>query len=203
MAKRVAKKSTPRKNAAESIVAEAQAAVFGPAPEGFASKHKFARRDLAKQLRAIDWFAECGQPGEFDLTMPVEQVKSWARATKAIKSRAWGNATLEARNQLTGTLSKYHRERYRDWNKITDKLKRESVTPLSTKVWKPYFERHELDVKFVFSNQWVVLAALMEDAFRDCRHGCFFFHELLTIFTAGHIPCGWTGVWPKGKLVIY
>jgi hypothetical protein len=34
-------------------------------------------------------------------------------------------------------------------------------------------------------------------------HSAFFFLELLTIYQAGHFPCGWQGEWPKGKLLLY
>jgi hypothetical protein len=68
---------------------------------------------------------------------------------------------------------------------------------------EPFREANALDVKFVHSVRWNVLAALMENAYIDCDHGAFFFHELLTVYQAGHLPCGWIGAWPEGKLVVY
>ena len=53
-----------------------------PSPT-FISKHKFAESDVAGRMKAIPWFTRCGQPFAGDLTMPVQQVKSWAAAEKA------------------------------------------------------------------------------------------------------------------------
>jgi hypothetical protein len=188
---------------AREFVQQSNAAVFGPGPEGFVSKHRFAASDVAARVRAIDWFAHCGEPCYFDLTMAVERVKTWSQATKADKSLAWENAILEARNQLTEFLSLNHPERDREWNKITDKLKSKVVMPLTRKVWEPFRKSRDLDVTLVHSVQWNILSVLMENAFMDCQHGCFFFHELLTVYEAGHLPCGWKGEWPQGKLVVF
>jgi hypothetical protein len=43
----------------------------------------------------------------------------------------------------------------------------------------------------------------MENAYLGSGHSCFFFLELLTVYEAGHFPCGWVGDWPRGKLVVY
>jgi hypothetical protein len=51
--------------------------------------------------------------------------------------------------------------------------------------------------------QWDILAALMEHAYLGSGHRCFFFLELLSVYEAGHFPCGWIGPWPQGKLVVY
>lgn len=191
------------KKEAEELVRQSQEAVFGPGPGDFVSKHSFSSSDVVAKVRAIPWFIRCGEPRDFDLTMPVERVKTWPQATKALKSRAWQRAILEARNQLTAFLSEYHSERYQEWNKITVKLKREVVTPLEKKVPEAFRKRHGIEVESVYSLRWNILAALMENAYMDCKHGSFFFHELLTVYEAGHLPCGWIGNWPEGKLVVY
>jgi hypothetical protein len=205
MAERGGDKRSNRLNTdeAEALVRQANEAVVGPGLGDFVSKHTFAASDLVAKVRTIDWFAHCGEAHDFDLTMPVERVKTWPQATKALKSRAREHATLEARNQLSAYLAQHHRERDREWNKITEKLKREVVTPLKVRVWEPFRQAHGLDVKFVHSVEWNVLAALMENAYLDCKHGCFFFRELLTVYEAGHLPCGWIGKWPQGKLVVF
>ncbi len=188
---------------AETLVRQSNEAVFGPGPGDFVSKHTFAATDLVAKLRTIDWFVRCGEPGDFEVTMPIEWVKTWPQAIKGMKSRTWENATLEARNQLTAFLSQHHRERDREWNNITEKLKREVVTPLTEEVWEPFRQERCCDVVLVHCVQWDILAALMENAYLDCKHGCFFFHELLTVYEAGHFPCGWIGKWPHGNLVVF
>jgi hypothetical protein len=202
VAKRGERKSNRlSKEEAEALVRQSHEAVFGPGPAGIVSRLTFAAGDVVAKVHAIDWFVNCGKPHDFDLTMPVTCVKTWPQATKALKSRAWENATLEARNQLSAYLSRHHRERYREWNNITDKFKREVVFPLQEREWEPFRQSHELDIKFIHSLQWNVLAALMEHAHMDCGHGCYFFHELVAVYEAGHLPCGWIGKWPYPSIV--
>ena len=44
---------------------------------------------------------------------------------------------------------------------------------------------------------------VMENSYLNGGHKVFFFLELLTVYEAGHFPCGWEGEWPKGRLVVY
>lgn len=188
---------------AEALVRQSNEAVCDPGPGDFVSKHTFGPTDLVAKVRSIEWFVHCGEPGDFDVTMPIERVKTWPKAIKGMKSRAWENVTLEARNQLTARLSQQHRERYQEWNDITEKLKHEVIAPLAEKAWEPFRQDRQLDIVLLHCVQWDVLAALMENAFLDCKHGCFFFHELLSAYEAGHVPCGWIGNWPLGSLVVF
>jgi hypothetical protein len=172
-------------------------------PTGFVSKHNMAETDVTARIQAIHWFSHCGEPADFDVTMKVERVKTWSEAIRACKSQTWENVETEARNQLTMALHKLDRERYRDWNNIVCKFKDDVVIPLTKKVWEPFQQKHGLDIALVHSVEWDVLAAMMENAYMSSNHGSFFFLELLTIYEAGHFPCGWRGEWPKGSLVVY
>jgi hypothetical protein len=182
------------------------APILGPlenAPAGFISKHQMAESDVAARALAIDWFARCGEQRNFDLTMEVERVNNWAEAMQELQSPAWDDAILEARNQLTLSLDRYNRERFEQWNEIVRPFKDKITAPLTDNVWEPFRKRHGLDVKLVSCTRWNILSALMENAYFDCNHGSFFFLELLTVYEAGHLACGWHGQWPLGKLVIY
>ena len=204
MAKRSDGRSGLSAEEARALLKESNDALFGPGPEPFVSRKKFAPSDMAERVRSIAWFSRVGEPDDaFDVSMPVERVKSWPAAMKALKSRAWEAATLDARNQLSERLSDTHRDRSRQWNKITADLKRTVIVPLEKKTLEPFREAWGLDVELLHSVRWNVLAALMENAYIDCDHGSFFFHELLTVYEAGHLPCGWIGEWPTGKLVVY
>jgi hypothetical protein len=81
-------------------------------PSGFVSKHRFAETDLGSRLRAINWFARCGEPVTIDLTIPIRRVSGWAEAVEACKSPEWEDVELEAQNQLTLWLHLHDRNRY-------------------------------------------------------------------------------------------
>ena len=81
--------------------------------------------------------------------------------------------------------------------------KTDCIDLLSENVWEPYQRCHDLGIAVVHSTRWDVLSALMENAYLESGHRCFFFLELLSVYEAGHFPCGWLGEWPEGKLIVY
>ena len=108
---------------------------------------------------------------------------------------------LEARNELTVFLA---RDANQQWNTITRQAKAEVVQPLTEKFWQPYAQQHELDTNFLHSVQWDVLALCMEHAYRQQRGLPQFFHALIKVYAAGHMPCGWEGgKYPKGRLLVW
>jgi hypothetical protein len=44
---------------------------------------------------------------------------------------------------------------------------------------------------------------LIEDAYKTKLKGELFFEKLITIYEKGYIPCGWSGEWPEGNLIVY
>jgi len=169
----------------------------------FVSKFIMTVTDVTGRLKAIDWFANCGTETNFDLTVKTEQVKTWPQACKIMELDSWENATLEARNQLTEFLADNCPKRFEEWNKIADRFKDEVIMPLTKEIWVPYQETNKLGINLVHYVQWNTLAALMENAYIDSNHQTFFFLELLRVYEAGHLPCGWLGEWPQGKLVVF
>lgn len=53
------------------------------------------------------------------------------------------------------------------------------------------------------SLKWDLMNFLLEDAYSSLLQEPFFFDGLISVYEAGHMPCGWSGTWPAGKLVIY
>lgn len=172
-------------------------------PTEFVSKHTFTESDVVDRVCRIDWFAHLGQPLTLDLTMPFERVRSWAEAAEASRDEGWQNAQLEAQNQLTLWLHQHDSSNYQRWNEFVGWYKEQVLTPLTESKLLPYQSRHGLDDDFVHSVQWNILGALMENTYLICGHRSFFFSELLWVYEAGHLPCGWRGKWPRGTLLVY
>jgi hypothetical protein len=63
--------------------------------------------------------------------------------------------------------------------------------------------RRGLDKAFVDSFQWIMLHALIADAYSDCGILNRFFASLVDIYEGGNLPCGWDGDWPDGLLLVY
>jgi hypothetical protein len=172
-------------------------------PRGFVSKYSFVQSDLAAKARTIQWFARCGQPLDFDLTMPTERVTDWPTAIASCKDPVWEYVELEAKNQLTLWLHANDRTAYQKWNDIVLAHKASVLNPLIEQTVVPYQEKHGLDIALVHSVQWDILGALMENLYLGSGHKAFFFLELFGVYEAGHFPCGWVGEWPHGSLRVF
>jgi len=177
-------------------------AVTNP-PTGFISKHRFKETDISTRVKAIDWFVNCGKPTALDLTMNIEQVKTWNQAMKSCKSLKWETVELEAQNQLTLWLHLHDHGEYQKWNKVVDAHKKAVINPLKKNKIEPFQTKAGLNVSLVHSVQWDVLGALMENSYMNSGHSVFFFFELLLVYESGHFPCGWKGRWPKGNLIVF
>jgi hypothetical protein len=113
-----------------------------------------------------------------------------------------GNATLEARNLLTEYLFLHHRAEYNAWNTLAISARefiQENVVPRNENVFADSLPKDCLG-----SVQWDIHSAIMEDTYAFLNHPFVFFSQLLQIYEAGHLPCGWVdGKYPKGVLLIY
>ena len=163
---------------------------------------------FVQSLHEIPWFSHCGQslPDALLSSLPFEAVPvaTLKKAMRQWGSSQWEDATLEARNELTGFLAVQARDAYQQWNIITRQAKAEVAQPLAEKFWQPYAQQHGLDANFLHSVQWDVLALCMEHAYRQQRGLPQFFHALLKVYAAGHMPCGWEGgKYPKGRLLVW
>ncbi len=172
-------------------------------PKGFVSKLSFGDTDLASRVRAIRWFACCGQPFDLDLTMNTERVADWPTAIASCKDPVWENVELDAQNQLTLWLHAHARTEYQKWNEIVLAHKAVVLNPLIERDIATFQSRHGLEIALVHCVQWDILGALMENSYLRTGHKAFFFLELLQMYEAGHFPCGWAGDWPHGSLRVF
>lgn len=173
-------------------------------PEGFESKHTFARTNVATRVRKIDWFANVGKPLKLDLTMQVERVADWKTAARETSARAWENAQLEASNQLTAWLSDNATKAYdTKWDRLIDEHKAKVIKPLMKSALDSFAKKDKLPREVLQAVETDILFALMENSYLSTGHHCFFFLELLTVYETGHFPCGWSGNWPSGNLLVF
>ena len=157
-----------------------------------------------ESLHQIAWFARCGQELPEGLPFDATRVATLKKAARQWGSNQWEDATLEARNLLTSFLFSHARDDYQKWNEITRQAKAEIAQPLAEKYWQPFMQLHGLEASFLHSVQWDILALCMEHAYRQQRGLPQFFHELLKVYEAGHMPCGWEGgKYPKGRLLVW
>lgn len=130
------------------------------------------------RIKAIDWFARCGEPAELPIGRDIQYTSSWEEAKRLYQRRVWENTLTDALGDITGFLAVRHKAAYNEnWN--TPAL--EANAFMSRHVEPP-------------------VVAFAERAGWD---GQLLSLVRLGVYEAGRLPCGWVeGRWPKGKLVV-
>lgn len=148
------------------------------------------------RLNKINWFVNLGMA----TTLPgVIQTKSLSLFIKGLKSDEWESSTLEAGNEITGFLAKKHTSKYQYWNSLVKDAKKVVENDIIPKIIFPESEKGSMTENL----KWDLVNYLLEDAYSSLLHEPFAFEGLINVYEAGHMPCGWSGTWPAGKLVIY
>lgn len=148
------------------------------------------------RLNKINWFVNLGMA----TTLPgVIQAHSLSLFIKGLKSDEWESATLEAGNEITGFLARKHTNKYQCWNSLVKDAKKVVENDIIPKITLPESEKGTMTENL----KWDLMNFLLEDAYSSLLQEPFFFDGLISVYEAGHMPCGWSGTWPAGKLVIY
>ena len=115
--------------------------------------------------------------------------------------RAWEDATLEAHNELNIFMRQKHPGKSSDWNSVAQ----EAMEFLQEKVDPSLIqaaEKHGLGKEFLDAAHWNLQGAILEQHYKKYRPPLFFL-KMLTVYEQGHFPCGWSGKWPSGKLMVH
>lgn len=158
--------------------------------------------DVVQSLLTCDWLKNCGKPPEEIEGVRCLFITDKAQIEKNFKSIKWGNICLEARNDVTFHLFRYHPNVYHKvWNSLVDKVKEE----LLPKVVDTISERIALlelpSITLDYVQFDIVNIALVLSYADYCKSP--FYEKMLLIYRAGRLPCGWGGKYPKGTFQVY
>ncbi|MDO7907607.1 hypothetical protein Q5741_14450 [Paenibacillus sp. JX-17] len=159
-------------------------------------------KDALERVRQIPWLACCGEPMEGQALSGIQQVQSRDEARRWYESAAWEEVTLEARNTLTSFLHKRYVSQYNEWNTLAKEVKAFMDQEVESKI-RQASETYQLGPVWLDGVRWDVLNVIMELSYASLRHTPVFFARLLEVYEMGHLPCGWQGEWPEGKLIVY
>ena len=153
--------------------------------------------DKAKErLSGINWFSQLGKPAGAN----IYQCASIDTFVLSLSGDAWESVTLEARNEITGHLASKYSGLYQQWNLLAVDARQfidEIIIPSAPEI--AGVERHVICINL----QWDLVSYLMEDTFRKVLKKPYFFDSLVSVYEKGYMPCGWSGEWPEGHLVVY
>lgn len=176
------------------------------APHCFQSRRRFAASDIGQRALGIEWMSCCGQENEVRTSsIPYVSIKSWEQAKASASAESWNEATTKARAGLESWVRRLRGERKFRYNQLTAEFDTAIVKPHILPAIEEAMERYGLEknAAVVSGLRRVLSGAYVENAWIETGHSSFFFLELLEWVEAGHCPCGWEGVWPEGKLVVF
>ena len=158
--------------------------------------------ELQQRITTIQWFVNCEKNDPLVLRIPAKRVSSWTEAAHFFFGQAWDDLLQDAANEITSYLADKHSNEYHGhWNRIADAVRtfvNDVVRPsIPAFHYDPSMER-----EFRGRIGWSIGFAILESHYEKCRPPLFF-RELLAVYEAGHLPCGWEGKWPRGTLLYY
>ncbi|WP_412486834.1 hypothetical protein [Shewanella chilikensis] len=149
------------------------------------------------KLLEIKWFSSIGEKVDFtDMIL----ANSLNETGEFLAAPEWENVTLEESNEMSAYLADKFTDAYQHWNDVAKEAKLFFENDLKGKI--PHL--NDIDnTLLVQCVEWDVTHYLIEDFYKEKLKKPLFFYKLLSIYECGHIPCGWLGEWPNGRLVVY
>lgn len=157
---------------------------------------------MIEELLSCKWLQNCGEqqnmPYDFDFSFQEDS----REVIKTINSIEWENVCLEESGNITEYLAVHNKEEYnKNWNQLVKKIKLEVLPQIIDKIQeeiakKGFPENVIDDIKFN------LVTILTSDAYSK-YYSSEFCSRLLKIYTSGHLPCGWDGEYPDGKIVVF
>ena len=154
-----------------------------------------------ERLLKIDWLSNCGSQDVLNLTNEYIYIKKTKEIEKILDGVKWGNTCMNVVNDLTVYLSFHHQDLYHYWNPMVDEAKDDIISVVSQQI----IERcnnlgiPEKMVDYIKSNIVNIAVTYSYKQYYELE----FYNDMLKIYEAGHLPCGWLGKYPGGKFKIY
>jgi len=156
-------------------------------------------------LRDIRWLQRVGEPWlepglEIEPLGGVTVVKSWDASLTIFNDfpRYNINGVLQAPCDRIDPIFVRLPERQTWWEKAREEAKR--YTMLTGWAPKSLDQEHR---ELLFENLWEYVSMLLAEIIASPEAECTYFREQLTWFHAGHLPCGWDGDWPNGRMRVF
>ena len=96
----------------------------------------------------------------------------------------------------------WHKIEYnKNWNVLAGEVRSEVIPQIIDKIEECVKKNNLPDsvIKYIKSNLIIIL---ITDAYSD-YYVSEFYRRLLKIYTSGHLPCGWEGNYPSGKIIVF
>ncbi len=136
------------------------------------------------ELLTVEWFAAVTSPEE---------------AARLALSPEWSDFRLERRNDLTAAVAVRLQQRGSEWSKCARAFGEFFDSHVSTTLAERLVTA-KLPDSLLAIVRWDIITYMQELNYSDVLRPAFF-QSLWHVYTQGHLPCGWLGVFPEGKLI--
>lgn len=148
-------------------------------------------------LRKENWFRNVGIRD----TTAVDVIGSWKEAVALCTSAEWEDLCQEAVNQYSARLIEKSPAEYERWNAVVLDVKPAAVALVRSKTLS-VVTLNDLPKGFTDTAEWDILHLCVESEFADIYPPGFYAAQAHW-YLKGHFPCGYRGVFPNGRRVIY
>ena len=164
-------------------------------------------QDIYPLIGRIKWLTQIDSKLQVAFDFAAEFVESREVALQAFSSELWADVKTEAQGDLTGYLSKHHYNAYGGhWNKLAKESRALVKQAASDQITRALAE-NQLPSSSLQPILVDVNRAALEIAYRrKFLRVPIFFEQLLQIYEAGRLPCGWSGDlsrWPTGRIIVF
>lgn len=157
---------------------------------------------MVEELMNCKWLQHCGEEQNAQYDFEVLHQKDHAKAMKTITSIDWENICLEESGNITAYLSIHNKVEYnKNWNLLVKKIKSEVLPHIVEKIQEGVIIKN-LPEGVIDDIKFNLVTILISDAFSDC-YSSKFYRNLYQIYLSGHLPCGWEGEFPNGRIIVF
>lgn len=162
-------------------------------------------KNFLLRLQNINWFCNCGNKLNIDIIWRFLSLNNIDEVNLNINNTRWENVSIDAINELTEFLFFNYRQLWNSniWNVIAIDV-RENFLPQFCKKIEYACKKHfgEIYPNIIEDVKWNTANIIMAYTFQDYLKSTFY-TELLRIYEAGFLPCGWKSKYPTGRILIY
>ena len=153
------------------------------------------KREFYRELQSIDYFSQCRKPVEGLYDFDVYVVEDMNSAIKSLSKTSWSNIVLEEQNRLTSYLFKNHFVEYNNgWNRQARINREELIPSILSKI------EGKCCREIVDDTKYLLMEILMYHYYSEFGLESELLGQVLCIWKSGHLPCGYSGKYPHGKL---
>lgn len=156
---------------------------------------------IVNELEEVEWFINCGKIKSVDYD--VSYAKGLSSLIKHIGSTRWENVKLEETNKLRLAAMKVGEQNFSEaWKRLMLDIQNDIMPQIEEKISNELKDAQMFDQKILISVKtnirFIILAYTYQEYIEPKFAKC-----LLDVYKAGCIPCGWKGVYPQGKMIIF